>query len=948
MGPYQRDEKIILTVAIWGGDNREHITTAMVDCVVTENFIDKEYAEWNRIPLNEKTVPRRVLAMDGWEVASAPVTHDAVVKLKINNHHETIKLHCITIGNSPIIVRLPWLKRHNPNIDWKEGRVTFNSTRCARECLDASPHATTVAEERSIGQYYQDTTQDTTHVETAYGTAMLDEEEGDQWQDEEETEEVMTREYVEKTIQEWGQDDYIEETIWEYGQDNDIEEPMMTQQGGVQDNPLRIQSPETIRTTTAAPEPPRRFNLPLRTQLPETIGTAVAPPETPRRPNLQGGTEQPSLSARDIVLEEYHNYLHVFEGKDDLGWPPHRHHDHRIPLLEGNVPPFEPLRALDEGRLWTLREYLAMGLEWGWIRSSMSPAGAPIHLVKKKDGTLRLCVDYRGLNAMMVKDRTLLPLIGEALDRLSCAKVYTKLDVKDAYHNLRIAKGDEWKMAFRTKYGLYEYLVMPFGLTNAPASFQRWMNEVLSDYLDVFCIAYLEDILIYSDNIEQHRQHVKMILERVEEVGLELKASKCEFHTDRTEYLGYIISPSGIQMDLEKVRAVAEWRELTGVKGVQSFLGFANFYRRFIRDFSKITTPLTRLTRKDTPWEWDNAAQSAFEQLKRAMVSEPILRHFDPAWPLTLETDASDYAIGAVCSHLDDANMIRPLGYFSRKLKDAELNYDIHDKELLAIINALNKWSTYCKSMEHKITILSDHKNLEYWQMKKDLNLRQARWAEQLANYDFAITYRTSKLAGKLDIVSRDSGDSPWEGEMKHRQNRGRILLPSQTFWISSAEVMELQVDRELLEEIRGKTAEDPEVQAVILKLQKGERRDSRVALGLCEERDGLLMYGGLIWIPNNDQLRLRLLYDHHDALVAGHPGWAKTLELLSRNYYWPQQRQYVNRYVDHCDTCKRIKLVRHTPFGLLRPLQLPKWPWDSISIDFIMGLPPVGGCNAL
>jgi hypothetical protein len=472
MGPYQRDEKIILRVAIRGGDNREHITTAMVDCGATENFINKEYAERNGIPLNEKTVPRRVLAMDGREVVSGPVTHDAVVKLKINNHHETIKLHCITIGNSPIIVGLPWLRRHNPNIDWKEGRVTFDSTRCARECLDASPHATTMAEKGAIGQYYQDIVPDATHGETAYGTAMLDEEEGDEWQDEEGTEEVMTGEYVEETIREWGQDD-------------DIKELMTTQQRGVHDNPLRIQSPETIGTTAAAPGSPRRFNLPLRTQSPrrsnlplrtqspETIGTAIMAPETQRGPDLQGGTGQPSLSAGDIVPEQYHDYLYVFEGKDDLGQPLHRHHDHRIPLLEGKVPPFKPLRALDEGRLRTLREYLATSLERGWIRSSMSPAGAPIHFVKKKDGTLRLCVDYGGLNAMMVKDRTPLPLIGEALDRLSRAQVYTKLDVRDASHNLRIAKGDEWKTAFRTKYGLYEYLVMPFGLTNTPASFQR-------------------------------------------------------------------------------------------------------------------------------------------------------------------------------------------------------------------------------------------------------------------------------------------------------------------------------------------------------------------------------------------------------------------------------------------------------------------------------------------
>jgi hypothetical protein len=529
--------------------------------------------------------------------------------------------------------------------------------------------------------------------------------------------------------------------------------------------------------------------------------------------------------------------------------------------------------VLDEGQLKALREYIETSVKKGWIRSSTSPAGAPIHFVKKKDGGLRLCVDYRGLNAMIIKDRTPLPLIGEALDQLSKVKVYTKLDVKDAYHHLWIVKGDEWKTAFRTKYGLYEYLVMPFGLTNAPASFQRWMNEVLSDYLNIFCIAYLDNILIYSDNIETHRKHVKMILKRVEEVSLTLKASKCQFHTDRTEYLGYIIAPTGISMDPEKVQVVEEWREPTNVKGVHSFLGFANFYRRFIRDFSKITTPLTKLTRKDRPWEWNDAAQVAFEELKAAMISQPILRHFDPTRPLTLDMDASDYAIGAVCSQPDDLGILHPLGYFSRKLKEAELNYHVHDKELLAIIDGLNKWSTYCKGTHHTITILSDHKNLEYWRTKKDLNLRQARWGEQLANYNFVITYRPGTFAGKPDILSYESGDSPWEGEAKHRQNRGRIPLAEDEFRISAAQEITLQIDLELLKEIKEKTEKDGELKDILKTLRNGERRDSWVALGLSEEQDGILSYEGLIWIPQDDELRLRILWDHHDAPIAGHPG---------------------------------------------------------------------------
>jgi hypothetical protein len=380
-----------------------------------------------------------------------------------------------------------------------------------------------------------------------------------------------------------------------------------------------------LETTQQQEEEPA--SGPLRTLSPQPSGAAMAASGMPGRFNLQNNSNQlsPPTLVRDVVPGEYHEYLHVFEARDDQGLPPHRHHDHHIPLIEEKIPPFEPIRALDENRLRTLRAYLETNLQRGWIRESTSPAGAPIHFVQKKDRGLRLCVDYQGLNAITVKDRMPLPLIGEALDRLANAKIYTKLDVKDAYHNLRIAEGDEWKTAFRTKYGLYEYLVMPFGLTNVPASFQRWMNEILSDYLDVFCIAYLDDILIYSDDLEQHCRHVKMILRRVEEVGLTLKASKCEFHTNKTEYLGYIISPTGIEMDPEKVRAVAEWKEPTNMTGVQSFLGFANFYRRFIRDFSKITALLTRLIRKDTPWGWNDDTQVAFEELKRAMLSEPIL-----------------------------------------------------------------------------------------------------------------------------------------------------------------------------------------------------------------------------------------------------------------------------------------------------------------------------------
>jgi len=406
-------------------------------------------------------------------------------------------------------------------------------------------------------------------------------------------------------------------------------------------------------------------------------------------------------------------------------------------------------------------------------------------------------------------------------------------------------------------------------------------------------VAYLDDILIFSPDEETHREHVWAILTQVRDNGLTLKASKCEFHTKETEYLGYVISPQGLRMDEEKIRTIRDWKEPTNVKGIQSFLGFANFYRRFIRDYSKITMPLSSLTRKEKAWEWGDKQQEAFETLKEAMITEPILQHFDPERAVTIEMDASDYAIGAICSQPDDKGILHPVAYYSRKLKDPERNYDIHDKELLAIVDTLRKWDTYCKTTGPKITILTDHKNLEYWKTKKDLNLRQARWGERLANYDFVIKYRPGKLAVKPDILSTESEDSPWEGDMKHRQNHGRILLPKEAFealQANTTETINLEIDKELLNEIRTLSAADKEIQEIQRKKASGITRDGKIALGLCEENSWLLIYDGLIWIPDDDTLRLRILRDHHDAQAAGRPGQARTLELISRNFYWPGQ----------------------------------------------------------
>ena len=380
--------------------------------------------------------------------------------------------------------------------------------------------------------------------------------------------------------------------------------------------------------------------------------------------------------------------------------------------------------------------------------------------VKKKDtDELRPCVDYQKLNEITVKDRGPLPLINETLDRLQKAKIYTKLDLQNTYNSIRIKEGDEWKTAVRTRYGLFEYLVMPFGLTNAPATFQRFITDVLREYMDVICVIYLDDILIFSENEEEHTKHIKQIFARLQEAKLYAKLSKCQFSVKKTEFLGYIIEPGGITTDPRKVQTIVEWDTPRNIKDVQSFLRFANFYRGFIKEYSKIVELLTNLTHKDKKFMWNPEAQRAFEELKQRFTESPILAFFDPEREVVIETDASDHTIASVISQPDDQGRLRPLAFYSKKLGPAECNYQIYEKELLAIVTALKEWCQYVEGNKRTVKVITDHRNLEYFQTVKLNNRRQARWSMELQELDFKIQFRPGKQGGKPDALTRLPGE---------------------------------------------------------------------------------------------------------------------------------------------------------------------------------------------
>jgi len=435
-------------------------------------------------------------------------------------------------------------------------------------------------------------------------------------------------------------------------------------------------------------------------------------------------SEKIDLSA---IPEEYHEYADVFSKSKAETLAPHRPYDLRIDLEEDSHPPVGTIYSLSKFEQEALKEFIDENLTNGFICSMSSPHGALVLFVKKKDGSLQLCVDFRGLNKITKKDQYPLPLISDLLDSPRKACIYTKIDLWHVYHLVRIAEGDEWKTAFRTYYGAFEWSVMLFGLTNAPAAFQRFMNNLFSDLLDVCVVVYLDDILIYSNDITQHWKHVKEILKRLQKAGLYAKAEKCEFHLDFVEYLGYVLSPSGLTMFDAKVKTIQEWPEPKKVKDIQSFLGFANFYRRFIFNYSDIVIPLTRLTRKDTPWNFDENCRKAFNTLKQAFTSASILTHWVPDAQLVMETDASDYALATILSIMTKDNEIHPVAFHSRMFSALELNYDVHDKELLAIFKAFKMWRHYLEGSASPIDVVTDHKNLEYFSTTKVLTRRQAR-----------------------------------------------------------------------------------------------------------------------------------------------------------------------------------------------------------------------------
>ncbi|KAL0551590.1 hypothetical protein IC582_010679 [Cucumis melo] len=630
-----------------------------------------------------------------------------------------------------------------------------------------------------------------------------------------------------------------------------------------------------------------------------------------------------SLSSEPVVRD----YPDVFP-EELPGLPPHREVEFAIELEPGTVPISRALYRMAPAELKELKVQLQELLDKGFIRPSVSPWGAPVLFVKKKDGSMRLCIDYRELNKVTVKNRYPLPSIDDLFDQLQGATVFSKIDLRSGYHQLRIKDEDVPKTAFRSRYGHYEFIVMSFGLTNAPAVFMDLMNRVFREFLDTFVIVFIDDILIYSKTEAEHEEHLRMVLQTLRDNKLYAKFSKCEFWLKQVSFLGHVVSKAGVSVDPAKIEAVTGWTRPSTVSEVRSFLGLAGYYRRFVENFSRIATPLTQLTRKGAPFVWSKACEESFQNLKQKLVTAPVLTVPDGSGSFVIYSDASKKGLGCVLMQQG-----KVVAYASRQLKGHEQNYPTHDLELAAVVFALKIWRHYLYG--EKIQIFTDHKSLKYFFTQKELNMRQRRWLELVKDHDCEILYHPGKANVVADALSRKVSHSAAlitrQAPLHRDLERAEIVV---SVGAVTMQLAQLTVQPTLRQRIIDAQSNDPYL------VEKRGLAEAGQAVEFSLSFDGGLSFEGRLCVPSDSAVKKKLLFKAHSSPFSMHPGSTKMYQDLKRVYWWRNMKREVAEFVSKCLVCQQVKAPRQKPAGLLQPLSIPEWKWENVSMDFITGLP--------
>eukprot|EP00253_Pinus_taeda_P027714 PITA_27714 len=578
------------------------------------------------------------------------------------------------------------------------------------------------------------------------------------------------------------------------------------------------------------------------------------------------------ITANQLVKCVRKGCQYVFP-KEIPGLPPRRNIDFTIELVPGVAPVSRAPYRMSVPELTELKMQLQELLDKNYIHPSVSPWGAPVLFVKKKDGTLRMCIDYRQLNKLTIKNKYPLPRIDELFDQVKGATVFSKIDLRSGYHQIRIKDEDIAKIASRTRYGHYEFVVLPFGLTNAPATFMCLMNGIFHPYLDQFVLIFIDDILIYSRTIEEHHKHLGIILQTLREHQLYAKFSKCDFFKEEIQYLGHVITKDGIAVDPEKIKAIMEWPVPKYVADVQSFMGLAGYYRRFVEGFSKVAFPITSLQKKGKLFHWTPNCQKSFKKLKHLLTTAPILSIANPNKDYVVCTDASKEGLGGVLMQEG-----RVISYESRKLKEHEQKYSAYDLELAVVIHALKMWRHYL--MGRKFLLHTDHHSLTNYFSQPTLNARQARWVDFLSDFDSDINHLQGKENKVADALS---------------QKIHNLYEVSFSGWESP-----------FLEMIKEIADQDNEYQQLKLQIQQSAKEDNQQEYEVDDA--GRIYFKKRLYVPNQSRIRNLIMDEFHINHYAGHPGYQKMITTIRKEYFWPGMKKSIVEYLVRCLECQQIK----------------------------------------
>ncbi|KAJ9541339.1 hypothetical protein OSB04_027845 [Centaurea solstitialis] len=584
----------------------------------------------------------------------------------------------------------------------------------------------------------------------------------------------------------------------------------------------------------------------------------------------------------------------IFPPNIPAGLPLIREIQHCIDFFPGASIPNKPAYRMNPKEFAELHRQVTELLEKGLIRESMSPCAVPALLVPKPNGTFRMCVDSRAVNKITIKYRFPIPRFDDLLDHLHGVKVFSKIDLRSGYHQIRMRPGDEWKTAFKTRDGLYEWMVMPFGLSNAPSTFMRLMNHIFKPLIGRCVVVYFDDILVFSTDVETHLSHLRDVFMILREQKLYANETKCHFLTKEIIFLGYLVSGDGIRMDDSKVSAITSWPSPQSLHEIRSFHGLASFYRRFIRNFSTIVAPITECL-KSSKFTWSSAAQHSFDTLKTAVTNAPVLALPNFENVFQVECDASGVGIGGVLGQQQ-----RPIAFFSEKLSDSRRRYSTYDKEFYAIVRCLEYWRHYL--LPGEFILYSDHQALKFIQGQAKLNPRHAKWVETLQDFTFVIRHKAGTANSVADALSRRPA-----------------FVTTVTFQVTGFDSFSKLYQ------------DDPDFH-VIWEKSKTAPYQSFI------QKNGLLYKGQRLCVPQSSY-REAIVVECHQGALAGHFGRAKTVSLVQDRFFWPKLTRDVSMVLKRCRVC-HIAKTHNTNHGLYTPLPVPTRPWEDVSLDFVLGLP--------